>query len=59
MNMFEIILFCIGLWFIIFSFISHTKNFKSSFIFKVIPFFCGCYCIFYSLMNNGIININL
>lgn len=59
MNVFEIILFCIGLFFIIFAFITNTRNIKSAFIFKAIPFFCGCYCIFYSLMNSGIININL
>lgn len=59
MDSFEIILFCIGLFFIVSSFSINAKDIISSFIFKAIPFFCGCYCIFYSLMNSGIININL
>lgn len=59
MDSFEIVLFCIGLFFIVSSLTVNTKDIISGFIFKAIPFFCGCYCIFYSLMNSGIININL
>ena len=41
------IIFIIGLFLIIFSLVLKTQNFRSSFIFKVIPFFMGAYLIFY------------
>lgn len=58
MNVFDIILCIIGMWAIIFSLIVKTESFKGSIIYKVIPFFSGVYCIFYSLYVSGIIKFN-
>jgi len=55
----NIILVLIGVYFIIFSFIVSGKNTRSKFVFQVIPFFCGLFCIFYAVLNMGILNINL
>jgi hypothetical protein len=54
---FEIILCAIGIYNIIFVLISKTNNLLSAILFKVIPFFCGAYCIFYACMSSGIIKI--
>lgn len=35
-----------GIWMISISFITYTKNFLSACIFKLIPFFLGCLCLF-------------
>lgn len=59
MNIFEIILVVMGIWFIIFSFIVSTENIKSAIIYQVIPFICGCYCVFFALMTSQIITINV
>jgi hypothetical protein len=57
MSIFEYILIGIGVWHVISSFICHTSNAKSSLMFKVIPFFGGCFCIFYALYVSGVISI--
>lgn len=57
MNIFEIILCVIGAWWIIVSFITSTKNIQSAIFYKVIPFICGAYCIFFALYNSGIVKI--
>jgi ABC-type Na+ efflux pump permease subunit len=59
MNMFEIILTILGVWQILISFIMHTKNVRSCLVFKIIPFFSGCYCVFYAMLISGIIKISL
>ena len=46
------------MWDITFSLIVKTESFKGSIIYKVIPFFSGVYCIFYSLYVSGIIKFN-
>lgn len=46
MSVFEIILCLVGIFFVFSSFVMSTKDIKSSFYFKFIPFVCGMYCIF-------------
>ena len=55
----NVILIAIGLWFIILSLLINTKDVVSAFVFKVIPFFSGLFCIFYAIVNMGILNINI
>lgn len=57
MRIYEIILFVIGVFFIIYSFLMNTKNVQSAILFKVIPFFCGVYCAIYACLNSGFIKI--
>ena len=42
------IVFITGVFNITFSLINKTKNFNSSLLYKVIPFFLGLGCLFYS-----------
>lgn len=58
MNILQIILAFIGVWQIVIALLTNTKDNKSAFIFKIIPFFMGCYCIFYSVLSSGIIKIS-
>ena len=58
MNILDIILLIVGVFQIIFSFINMTSNIKSSIIYRVIPFFSGCYCVFYSVLNSGMIKLS-
>lgn len=59
MGILEIILAIIGILFIILSFLMNTKNVQSAILFKVVPFLCGCYCVFYAIYSSGIIKINI
>ena len=58
MNVLDIILLIVGAFQIIFSFINNTSNIEASIIYRVIPFFSGCYCVFYSVLNSGIIKFS-
>lgn len=58
MNMYEVILCVIGVFFVIGSFLMNTKNVKSAIVFKAIPFLCGVYCIFFAVYSSGLISIN-
>lgn len=49
MNINAIITLVAGLYFVILSFVLNTKNFKSAFVFKVLPFIFGVGCIYVSL----------
>ena len=55
MNILDIILLIVGVFQIIFGLINNTNNIGASIIYRVIPFFSGCYCVFYSVLNSGII----
>lgn len=44
-----------GIYNIILSLTLYTKNFKSAFIFKVIPFFTGLFCVLSALHLMNII----
>lgn len=57
MNIFEIILAIIGVSLILFSFLITTKNIESTICFKVLPFFSGCYCVFFAILSSGIIKL--
>ena len=57
MNVFDIILCIIGILLLLESFIAKTKNTISTIIIKIIPFFCGLYCLFYACLNSGFIKI--
>ncbi len=57
MSIFEIILCAIGVLLLLESFLAKTKDIPSTVIFKIIPFFCGAYCVFYSFMMSGFIKI--
>lgn len=46
-----------GVYWIIFSLTQHTRNFKSSFVYKVIPFFTGILVCLCSMDMFGWINI--
>lgn len=58
MNIFDKVMIMFGIISICFGLILKTPDFKSSLIFKVIPFFSGTYIIFYVLVLNNIISIN-
>lgn len=34
-----------GLYLVIFALVNHTKDIRSSIVYKVIPFFLGCACL--------------
>lgn len=55
--MLNYILMSIGVYFIIFSFVLKTRNFLSTVIFKLIPFFSGVFNIGYALNQIGIIAV--
>lgn len=57
MGICEIILLVIGVFFVIYSFLMNTKNIKSAILFRIIPFFCGAYCVIYACLNSGFIKI--
>lgn len=59
MGILEMILVIIGILFIIISFLMNTRNFQSAILFKVVPFLCGCYCVFYAVYSSGIIKVNI
>ena len=45
MNVFDIILCAIGILLLLESFLAKTKDVPSTIIIKIIPFFCGAYCL--------------
>ncbi len=57
MGVLEVILCVIGVFFIICSFLMNTKNVQSAILFKIIPFFCGVYCVFYACLTSGYIKL--
>ena len=57
MNVFDIILCVIGVLLLLESFITKTKDIPSTIIIKIIPFFCGVYCLIYACLNSGFIKI--
>lgn len=57
MDILTLILIIIGVWFIVFSFLLSAENIPSKIIFKVIPFFSGVYCVYYALIQSGILVI--
>ena len=57
MNVFDIILCAIGILLLLESFLAKTKDVPSTIIIKIIPFFCGAYCLIYACMNSGFIKI--
>ena len=57
MNVFDIILCAIGILLLLESFLTKTKDVPSTIIIKIIPFFCGAYCLIYACMNSGFIKI--
>lgn len=59
MNILTLILIIIGVWQMILSLMLNAENFQSKIVFKVIPFFSGMYCIFYALIQNGVLIITM
>ena len=57
MNVFDIILCAIGILLLLESFLAKTKDVPSTIIIKIIPFFCGAYCLIYACMNSVFIKI--
>lgn len=57
MNILTWILIIIGIWQMIFSLLLDAKNVQSKIVFKIIPFFSGMYCIFYALIQSGVLII--
>ncbi|MBD1379099.1 hypothetical protein [Metabacillus arenae] len=49
------IVFATAVFNILFALINKTKNFTSSMLYKVIPFFLGLGCLYYSLKILGLI----
>ncbi len=58
MDICSIISLITGLYLIISALALNTKNFSSSLVFKIIPFFLGCGCIFVALKLLNVISIN-
>jgi hypothetical protein len=59
MDGFQIYLIVIGVLQIISIFFINTSGIFYTVLYKVVPFFSGCYCIFYALYDSGIIKINV
>jgi hypothetical protein len=47
----------IGIYLIISSLVMNTGNFKSAFLFKVLPFFSGLYLLIVYAVSIGVLNI--
>jgi len=48
----------IGFYLIVWSLIGRTKNFKSAFFFKILPFFSGLFLLIYYGNTIGMITLN-
>lgn len=58
MNIYEIIIFIIGIGLVVTSILNQTKNIVSAVLLKVFPFFSGLYLMVYALLVSGFISIN-
>ena len=58
MDICSIIPLITGLYLIVSGLVLNTKNFQSALVFKIIPFFLGCGCIFIALKLLNVISIN-
>lgn len=57
MRIHEIVLDIIGVYFVSIGLATQTKGWPPALMYKIIPYFCGMYCIFYGIFMSGFVKI--